>query len=214
MEHFRDIEILNELVDRYPALDSCRAGIESACSAIAGCYANRGKVLVCGNGGSGADSDHVVAELMKSFERPRPVDEKLKEALKSVSEDRGEYLAEKLQQALPAISLHAHQALISAISNDVDSSLVFAQQVAGYGRPGDLLIAISTSGNARNVIDAAIAAKAMEMTVVGLTGQHGGGLKRYWDIGICVPATSTPQVQEYHLPIYHAICKITESRYF
>jgi len=214
MEHMEENDILNELTARYPALNSCKTDIVNACSSIADCYTNHGRLLVCGNGGSSADSDHMVAELMKSFEKKRPVDKNLKDGLKSVSRERGAFIADTLQNALPAISLNAQNALISAIANDMDASLVFAQQVVGYGRPGDLLIAISTSGNAQNVIDAAITAKAGGLTVVGLTGQHGGFLKPYCHIAICVPATSTPEVQEYHLPVYHAICKIIESKFF
>jgi D-sedoheptulose 7-phosphate isomerase len=207
-------DLLNELTSRYPALTSCKDDVLRACNAIADSFSNQGRLLACGNGGSSADADHMVAELMKSFEKPRPINKDLKDGLKSVSRERGGFIGDNLQEALPAISLNAHNALISAISNDMDASLAFAQQVVGYGRPGDLLIAISTSGNAQNVIDAAITAKARGLTVVGLTGQHGGNLKQYCHIAICVPATRTPDVQEFHLPIYHALCKMVESRFF
>lgn len=207
-------ENLDEMTRRYPALESCKEDIEKACRAVIDRYSNNGKVLLCGNGGSAADADHIVGELMKSFERKRPLPEDIKDGLKTVSGERGAYIADRLENALPAISLSAHAALCSAISNDMDASLVYAQQIVGYGRPGDLLIAISTSGNSQNVVDAAITAKAKGMTVVGLTGQSGGNLKQYCDIAICVPSNSTPEIQEYHLPVYHTICKIVENRFF
>ncbi|MCK5134679.1 MAG: SIS domain-containing protein [Bacteroidales bacterium] len=207
-------EILNEMISRFPALESCKEDIENACSTVIDCYSNNGLLLLCGNGGSCADADHIVGELMKSFEKRRPVDKDLKHGLVSVSNTRGAAIAEKLQHALPAISLNAHNALISAISNDVDPSLVYAQQIAGYGRKGDVLIAISTSGNSQNIVDAVITAKAKGLTVIGLTGQSGGEMKQYCDISICVPSISTPEVQEFHLPIYHTICKTVENRFF
>ena len=151
---------------------------------------------------------------MKSFEKKRPIDKNLKDSLKLVSGERGAFIADRLQDALPAISLNVHNALISAISNDVDPSLIFAQQIAGYGRKGDVLIAISTSGNSQNIVDAVITAKAKGLTVIGLIGQTGGLMKSYCDISICVPSISTPEVQELHLPIYHTICKIAENRFF
>ncbi|MCK4919808.1 MAG: SIS domain-containing protein [Bacteroidales bacterium] len=206
--------ILNELINRYPALEICRKDIEKACEAIIDCYSNDSKLLLCGNGGSGSDADHIVGELMKSFEKKRPIDKNFENCLKSVSHERGGYIAENLQNALPAISLNAHNALISAISNDVDASLVFAQQVEGYGKKGDILIAISTSGNSQNIVDAAITAKAKGITVIGLTGKHGGEVKQYCDIAICVPARNTAEVQEFHLPVYHTICKVVENKFF
>ena len=210
----KEEDILNEMTRRYPDLESCRKDIREACNAIIDCYLNNGMLLICGNGGSCSDADHIVGELMKSFEKKRPLDEKLEDGLKTVSGERGAFIADRLQNALPAISLNAHAALYSAISNDMDASLVFAQQIVGYGRKQDVLIAISTSGNSRNVIDAAITAKAKGLTVIGLTGQNGGGMNQYCDILISVPAKSTPEVQEFHLPVYHTICKIVENRFF
>ena len=207
-------DILNELIRHYPVLDSCKEEIWEASQAVINCYSNKGKVLICGNGGSCSDADHIVGELMKSFERKRPIDQNLEGSLKSVSEERGAFIADRLQSALPAISLNAHSALYSAISNDIDANLVFAQQIAGYGQEIDVLIAMSTSGNSQNIVDAAITAKAKGLTVIGLTGQNGGRLKPYCDITICVPSLSTPEIQEYHLPIYHTICSIVENRFF
>lgn len=206
--------ILDEMISRYPALESCRKDITEACRAVIDGYRNQGKLLLCGNGGSCADADHIVGELMKSFTKDRPIDHDLRSSLMAVSSERGALIADGLQNALPAISLNAHGALFSAISNDMDASLVYAQQIAGYGEKNDVLLAMSTSGNSRNIIDAVITAKAKGLTVIGLTGQTGGEMKQYCDIAICVPATGTPQVQELHLPAYHAICSIVENSFF
>ncbi|MEE9460597.1 MAG: SIS domain-containing protein [Bacteroidales bacterium] len=210
----KEEDILNDMISRYPALEDCKYDILEACKAVINCYSNHGKLLLCGNGGSCSDAEHIVGELMKSFERKRPIDKTLEGSLKSVSGERGAFIADRLQNALPAISLNAHSALYSAISNDMDANLVFAQQIAGYGQKNDVLIAISTSGNSQNIVDAAITAKAKGLTVIGLTGENGGRMKQYCDIAICVPSLSTPEVQEYHQPIYHTICRIAENRFF
>ena len=207
-------ERLTEMIRRYPALECCEKEIWVAAMAIIDCFENSRKLLLCGNGGSCADADHMVGELMKSFERKRPLPEDFKARLRSASPERGGYIAENLQNALPAISLCSHTSLFTAISNDMDADLVFSQQIAGYGRKGDVLFAITTSGNSQNVVDAAITAKAKGMMVIGLTGQHGGMIKQYCDTAICVPSTTTAEVQEYHLPVYHAICRIIEIRFF
>jgi len=170
--------------------------------------------LICGNGGSCADSDHIAGELMKSFERERPLAQSLKDALTGINGERGSYLADKLEQGLPAISLNAHSSLISAISNDIGSDLIFAQQVAGFGNSPDILLAITTSGNSQNVIDAAITARAKGLKVIGLTGETGGRLKEFCNIIINVPETETASVQELHLPVYHAICRLIEDHFF
>ncbi len=210
----KEEDVLNDMIKRYPALEYCKYDIREACKAVINCYSNHGKLLLCGNGGSCSDADHIVGELMKSFERKRPIDKTLEGSLKSVSGERGAFIADRLQNALPAISLNAHSALYSAISNDMDANLVFAQQIVGYGQKNDVLIAMSTSGNSQNIIDAAITAKAKGLTVIGLTGENGGRMKQYCDIAICVPSLSTPEVQEYHQPIYHTICRIAENRFF
>ncbi len=207
-------KIIDDLQRRHPALEVCRGAVELACEAVVNSYEEGGKVLTCGNGGSAADADHIVGELMKSFEGRRPLDESLWRDLTEVDPSRGAYLAEKLQTGLPAISLNAHTALITAVANDIDPALIFAQQVAAYGREEDILIALTTSGNSRNVVDAAITAKAMGMTVIGMTGEGGGKLKEFADILIAVPARRTAEVQEYHLPVYHAICKAVEETFF
>ncbi len=207
-------EIVDDLFERYPALEECKVDILEAIQEVSNCYLNKGKLLLCGNGGSCSDADHIVGELMKSFEKKRPLDSSLEKKLESVSEERGEYIGRKLQNALPAISLNAHSSLYSAIANDIDPNLVFAQQVLGYGNSGDVLIALSTSGNSQNVIDAAITAKAKGLKVIGLTGQTGGKIKEFCDVIIRVPSTSTPEVQEFHLPVYHTICKYIEDKFF
>lgn len=205
---------ISSLTEKYPQLQVCQTAIENAGKALTSCYKQGGKLLVCGNGGSSSDSDHIVGELMKSFEKKREITNELREALKKVSEERGSYIASLLQGSLPAISLNAHSGLVSAISNDIDPSLIFAQQVQGYGKEKDVFLGITTSGNSQNVIDAAIVAKAKGMTVIGLTGKGGGRLKEYSDICIAVPASNTASVQELHLPIYHSLCKLLENNLF
>jgi len=207
-------KILKNLIERYSNLIHLESSIEEAVKIIVRAYNNGGKVLVCGNGGSSADSDHVVGELMKSFEMKRPLDQAVQKNLRALFPERGDFLAENLQQGLPAISLSAHSALISAISNDIGGDVIFAQQVVGYGNPGDILLAFSTSGNAQNVIDALIVAKAKGLKTIGMTGETGGKMQTYCDLLINVPETRTAFVQELHLPVYHAICLMVESTIF
>jgi D-sedoheptulose 7-phosphate isomerase len=204
---------IEETIKKHPHLDTVRPAITEAGEWLISCYKNGGKVLVCGNGGSCSDSDHIVGELMKGFEHPRPLNQTLKARLSAFG-DRGEYLAGKLQQGLPAISLTVHNSLITAVANDMDANLIFAQQITGYGKHGDILIGISTSGNSQNVVDAIITAKALEMKVIGLTGETGGKMKQYCDILINVPGIRTSAVQELHLPVYHVLCKIVENHFF
>ncbi len=205
---------INKLTERYNRLGFLKPEIEKATEAIINSYSQGGKLLVCGNGGSAADADHIVGELMKSFERKRPVNQKLKSTLENVDASRGEYLADNLQQGLPAISLNAHSGLISAVANDIDADIVYAQQVTGYGNSGDILIGISTSGNSQNVIDALIVAKAKGLITIGLSGKTGGKMKAYCDFLINVPETRTAYVQELHLPVYHTICMVVEDALF
>lgn len=206
--------ILNDLIKRYPALETLKDKILEAGQSLISCYENKGKVLVCGNGGSSSDSDHIVGELMKGFEHKRPIDEQLKNKLLEVGRERGQFLSEKLQVGLPAISLTAQTALITAVANDNDASVIFAQQVVGYGNGGDILIAISSSGNSQNVVDAILVAKAKGLKVIGLTGESGGKMNGLCDILINVPGKRTASVQEYHLPVYHALCVMVESHFF
>ncbi len=205
---------LDELIARYPQLVTVKEEIGKTVASLITCYENGGKLLVCGNGGSCSDSDHIVGELMKGFENKRRIGGDLKKNLLESAGERGAYLAEKLQHALPAISLTAHTALITAVANDTDANLIFAQQVVGYGNPGDVIIGISSSGNSQNVVDALITAKAKEMVVIGLTGETGGKMKEYCDILINVPGRRTAFVQELHLPVYHVLCLMVENHFF
>lgn len=207
-------QILDLLILRYPQLEPLTEEIQAAATAFVKCYEQGKKVLICGNGGSCSDSDHIVGELMKGFENMRPVNQTMKNDLMEIAGERGAYLAGKLQQALPAISLTAHSALITAVANDTDASLIFAQQVMGYGNEGDIILGISSSGNSQNVIDALITAKAKSMTVIGLTGETGGKMKEFCDILINVPGRRTAFVQELHLPVYHALCMMVENHFF
>jgi phosphoheptose isomerase len=205
--------VLYQLGQRYPSLISCMKVIEEASEMIIRSYSNGGKLLVCGNGGSSSDADHIVGELMKSFESNRPVSKDLADRLADVAE-RGKYLAQKLECGLPAISLSSQTVLTTAIVNDIDSNMIFAQQVLGYGQNKDVLIAISCSGNSQNIIDACITAKALKLKIIGLTGMTGGKMKQYCDVLINVPEKRTAWVQELHLPILHALCLQIENHFF
>lgn len=206
--------MLEELIIRYPQLKDISNKINEAAERLIRCYQQGNKVLICGNGGSSSDSDHIAGELLKGFENKRPLDDSMRNKLLSVSGKRGLLLADKLQTGLPAISLSAHAGLVTAVANDIDANLIYAQQVIGFGNPGDVMIGISTSGNAQNVIDAAITSRAKGMTVIGLTGATGGRLKSFCDLLINVPENRTSYVQELHLPIYHALCLMVENYFF
>ena len=206
--------ILKETLRRYKQLEPLEEVIQKAAEAIINTYKNGGKVLVCGNGGSCSDADHIVGELMKSFEGRRPLSKPLQEKLIELSPETGKMMAEKLQQGLPAISLTVHSALITAIANDLNGEVIFAQQVIGFGNAGDVLIGISTSGNSQNVIGAMIVARAKGLTTIGMTGETGGKMKEWSDILLNVPERRTAYVQELHLPIYHAICMMVEKEIF
>ena len=192
--------MLEELIGRYPVLEPCRESIRQAYQALEECFLAGGKLLVAGNGGSAADSDHIVGELMKGFVKKRPLPDSLVQALKEAEPQRGAELSQKLQGALPAIALTNHVALSSAFANDVDGILSYAQQVNGYGNRGDVFLGISTSGNAENVMYAAVTARAKGMKIIGLTGRDGGKLGAFADISIVVPKQETYQIQELHLP--------------
>ncbi len=207
-------EILDSLIHRYPVLNICRDVIDQASDVMIECYENNGKLLVCGNGGSASDSSHIVGELMKGFLRKRDLSYEFKDHLVSIDAVRGKYLGMNLQGAFPAISLSSQASLSSAVLNDMGGSLVFAQQVIGYGQERDVLLGISTSGNAENVINAAVTAKAKRMKVIGLTGTTGGKLREFCDILITVPSETVYLVQELHLPVYHALCAMIEEHFY
>lgn len=202
------------MLNRYSVLQHLEEPILKAAGLITETFKNGGKVLVCGNGGSCSDADHIVGELMKSFEGHRPLNADFQQKLKELSTERGTMLAEKLQQGLPAISLTAHNALITAIANDINGDVIFAQQVTGLGNKGDVIIGLSTSGNSKNVIDAFIVAKVKGLITIGLTGETGGKMKEWSDILINVPEKRTAFVQELHLPVYHALCMMIEKELF
>lgn len=203
---------LVELLDRYPALKSAESEIYGAALSLIHLYQHKGKLLVCGNGGSAADSLHIVGELMKSFQQCRPIPLALRNKLEKYED--GDDLGSHLQMPLRAIALVCESGLNTAFANDVNPEYIFAQQVLGYGDKGDILMAISTSGNFRNVVYAAEIAKALGLTVIALTGQDGGKLKKLADICITVPEAETFKVQELHLPVYHALCLAVENEMF
>ena len=207
-------KMLEDLVVRNPELGASKKDISKAFELLKNSYGNKGKLLICGNGGSAADSDHIVGELMKRFSIPRAIPEELKTKLESNFGEQGKYMASKLEGSLPAISLNAHNALSSAFANDVDAQLIYAQQVVGYGNKEDVLIGISTSGNAKNVVAAMIVAKAKGMKVLGLVGRDGGEFNKYCDVLINVGGDCTPQIQELHLPVYHVLCQTLEYHFF
>lgn len=202
------------LVERYPKLNVCRQSIEDAYRMLVDCYEQGGKLLVAGNGGSAADSEHIAGELMKRFEKPRPVPKDFSERLIATDPELGPGLAKNLEQGLMAIPLVAHEALTTAYINDVDGLGVFAQQLYGFGRPGDVFLGISTSGNSKNILNATVVARACGIKVIGLTGAKGGKLAEAADVAIKAPETETYKIQECHLPIYHCLCLMLEDHFF
>ena len=204
-------EILARLLVRYPALASCECEIRQAFERLADCFSGGGKLLLCGNGGSAADCGHIVGELMKGFLLPRPLTGQEQEAFSAA--DGGD-LAEGLQRGLPAISLVDMAALNSAFCNDISHDLLFAQSTYVLGNRGDVLLAISTSGQSMNIVNAIKTAKVRGLTTIGLTGEGGGAMADLCDVCICAPARETFCVQEYHLPIYHALCAMLEVHFF
>lgn len=205
---------IDELIQRYPMLVDSREEIIEGYCILKRCYKDGGKLLIAGNGGSSADANHIVGELMKGFCLSRNISKKLEEKLCEVDQVRGAELATKLQEALPAIALDNHNALNTAFMNDVDGKLIYAQQVNGYGDPGDVFLGITTSGNSENVLNAAVTAKAKGLKVLGLTGKSGGQMKTLADVCVCVNETETYKVQELHLPIYHCWCLMLEEAWF
>ena len=202
------------LINRYPVLEPVKEAIFQAYCLLEKCYEGGGKLLIGGNGGSSADSEHIVGELMKGFCKKRQVPEDFAGKLMEADKERGKYLAEKLQQGLPAIALTGHTALSTAYLNDVDGLLTIAQQLYGYGKKGDVFLGISTSGNSENILYAAAAARAMEIPVIALTGKDGGRRAEAADVAIIVPEQETYRIQELHLPVYHALCLMLEERFF
>ena len=202
------------LVKRYPSLETSKKDIIAAYLLMEECYENGGKILVAGNGGSAADAEHIVGDLMKGFKLPRKLDDDFSSKLIGESQELGLVLAENLQGALPTIALNGHPALSTAYMNDCEPLLCFAQQVNGYGKAGDIFLGISTSGNSKNVLYGAVTARAKDMKVIGLTGARDSKLKEMSDVCIKAPQTETYMIQELHLPIYHCLCLMLEDRFF
>lgn len=202
------------LITRYLKLEIVKQDIIVAYQLMEQCYTNGGKLLIAGNGGSAADSEHMAGELMKRFKLPRPVSKEFSDKLQAIDKARGADLAKNLECALPAIPLVAHEAMTTAYINDVDGYGTFAQQLFGFGNTGDVFLGISTSGNSKNVMNATVVARAMGIKVIGLTGEKGGELAKAADVAVKVPETETYMVQELHLPIYHCWCLMLEERFF
>lgn len=209
-----NMDYVTQLIWRYPVLKANEKEIRQLCKAVINCYKKGGKLLVCGNGGSCADAEHIVGELMKGFLKKRELSEKKLSQMITDVPELATLGVDKLQQGLPAIALNSGAALTTAFANDCDPDLIYAQQVLGLGKKGDVFLGISTSGNAKNVFAAAAVAKSMGITTVALTGKTGGKLKDICDISVVVSEDETYMIQELHLPVYHAMCATVEEYFF
>lgn len=205
---------LNLLIERYPMLQVARESIVEAYLILEDSYAHKGKLLIAGNGGSAADAEHIVGELMKGFKLPRKMPSDFAKRVIGIHAELGQTIADHLQGTLPVIALDGHPALTTAYMNDCEPLLCFAQQLYGYGNEGDVFLGISTSGNSKNVLYAAVTAHAKGMKVIGLTGAKESKLEKLSDVCIKVPQTETFMIQELHLPVYHCLCLMLESRFF
>jgi D-sedoheptulose 7-phosphate isomerase len=205
---------LQQLIERYPRLEALSSDINSAYSTIIKTFTNGGKLLIAGNGGSAADAAHITGELMKNFIKKRKLPEEFIRKINEAGPEIAEYLIPRLQPALPAIDLSNHASLNTACINDIDGNITFAQQVYGYGNEGDVFFCISTSGNSKNILYAAVTARAKKLKIVSLTGAGGGNLKQISDVSIIVPETETYKIQELHLPVYHCLCLMIEDHFF
>lgn len=212
--NYNFMQHIDVLMQRYPCLSSCKNEIIAAYKILEEAFSSDRKLLVAGNGGSASDSEHIVGELMKEFKLKRKIYSDQVDRLRQIDDEMGTVLAEHLQGALPAISLVGEPSLTTAFMNDAVPVLIFAQQVNGLGKAGDVFLAISTSGNSQNVLYAAVAAKSKGMKVIGLTGAKENKLMRYADVCIRVPETETYKIQELHLPVYHSLCLMLEDRFF
>ena len=208
------MDYIAQLIERYPVLASVENEIRTAYQVLERAYTNHKKLLVGGNGGSCADAEHIVGELMKGVVKKREIPKTMQERLLGLDQELGKQLANGLQSSLRAIAITGHAGLSTAFANDVDPEMTYAQQVNGYGDEGDVLLAISTSGNSKNLIYAALTARAKDMPVVLLSGKDGGKLRAIADVSIVVPNQKTYQIQELHLPIYHALCLQLEDKFF
>jgi D-sedoheptulose 7-phosphate isomerase len=205
---------LSRLIERYPILAPCADDISSAIEQLHTLFSSGNKLLICGNGGSAADSEHMVGELMKGFMKPRKIRATDAAKIQKSGGTDGAEVAACLQGALPAIALTSQVSLNTAVSNDIHAEMIFAQQVYGLGRKGDAVLGISTSGNSRNVVNAFIVARALELKTIALTGRSGGLFPPFADVIIRVPADTVLEIQELHLPVYHTLCVELEERFF
>ena len=206
--------VIPRLLVSAPDLEPCAHDLEHAYTLLRDAFQLGGKVLICGNGGSAADSEHIVGELMKGYLLPRPIPEARREALIGVEDESGSYLANHLQGALPAISLVSQTALLTAFANDVAADVGFAQQVYGYGRPGDVVWGLSTSGTSRNVLHALRVGRALGLGTLGFTGPGGGAMVDLCDVTVQVPRDSVASIQSGHQALYHALCEMLEMNFF
>ena len=202
------------LFAHYPSLYVCSDTVLAAFHLLYNSYYNKGLIMVCGNGGSAADAEHIVAELMKGFKMNRPLRDDQRLLLKSKFPDDSDFFSENLQQAIPALSLVSQTSLTTAFANDICSEMVFAQLVLGYGKPSDTLVGLSTTGNSRNVVNACKVAKAIGVSTIGFTGEEESLLSSVCDITIRVPAREVYRIQELHLPVYHTLCAMLETEAF
>ena len=207
-------ERLSLLLERYPALQACEKELGAAFDLLVAAYQSGNKLLICGNGGSAADSEHMVAELMKGFLKRRPISAGHAAQLEEAGGAAGKEIASRLQGTLAAVSLPSQVSLITAIANDLDYDMIFAQQVYGLGRPGDVLLGISTSGKSKNVSNAVLVAKAFGLKSIALTGRSGGELAPLADVAIKVPSDNVAEIQELHLPVYHWLSTELEETFF
>ncbi len=205
---------IDDLLVRYPKLAAARGDLLGAYDLLRQCFEAGGKLLVAGNGGSAADSEHIAGELMKGFLKKRPLSEELRQRFAAIEPERGVAISERLQGALAVLPLTSQDALSTAFLNDVDVENIFAQKLLGYGKKGDVFLGISTSGNSMDIINAAITAKALDMQVVGLTGLTGGKLGNYCDVLVRAPESENYKIQELHLPIYHCWSMMLEEYFF
>jgi D-sedoheptulose 7-phosphate isomerase len=208
------LDHLQQLTERYPLLANIKDEIKKSFDIIRESYSHNGKLLIAGNGGSAADAEHIAGELMKTFSKKRDLPESFITEIKKVDSEIADYLVSRMQPGLPAIALSGHASLNTACINDIDGNITFAQQVYGYGNEGDVLLAISTSGNSKNILYAAAVARVKKLKIIALTGKSGGKLKQFSDVCICVPETETWKIQELHLPVYHVLCMLLEDHFF
>jgi D-sedoheptulose 7-phosphate isomerase len=205
---------LETLIKRYPSLKTVKNDINAAFDILTASYSNGSKLLIAGNWGSASDAEHIAGELMKTFSKKRNLPDSFIDDIKKVDTEIAEYLIPRMQPGLPTIALSGHASLNTACINDIDGNITFAQQVYGYGKENDVLLAISTSGNSKNVLYATAVARVKKLKIIALTGEGGGKLKQYADVCISVPETETWKIQELHLPVYHCLCQMLENHFF